>query len=168
MQAGSIIRIEKNVDRAASALFATATAYAFAWLAPQIRPPMLLTVAVGIASLSYLLSFRILSAVQPESATLPVPSFDLREIETVEPEELLLTERYKPARPITDEEPLVLDDILEELGADSRVVHLFDPEAMPTPGQVNARIERHSVRGIPEDASQALHDALAELRRSLR
>jgi hypothetical protein len=49
---------------------------------------------------------------------------------------------------------------------------LFDPAAMPTPAQLNARIERHLETGAPpapsQDASQALHDALADLRRSLR
>ena len=169
MQAGSISRIEKNVDRAASALFATATAYAaFAWLGPQARPSMLIAVAVGIAAVAYLLSFRILNAVQPETPRLHVPVFDVRQIDSLEPTELLLTERYEPLAAVTEDDPLVLDDILEELGADSRVVRLFDPAAMPTPGQLNARIERHLVRDIPQDASQALHDALAELRRSLR
>ncbi|HEX5259528.1 MAG TPA: hypothetical protein VFW35_12215 [Sphingomicrobium sp.] len=169
MQGGSITRIEKNVDRAASALFAMAAAYAaFACLAPQAKPPMLLTVAVGVASLAYLLSFRILNAVQPEAPRLHVPVFDVRQIDALEPTELLLTERYEPFAAVAEDDPLVLDDILEELGPDSRVVRLFDPAAMPTPGQLNARIERHLVGDPPQDASQALHDALAELRRSLR
>jgi hypothetical protein len=43
---------------------------------------------------------------------------------------------------------------------------------MPTPGQLKSRIDRHRSQaaapaGAP-DASQALSDALAELRRSLR
>ena len=169
MQGGSITRIEKNVDRAASALFATAAAYAaFVWLEPQSGPSMLLAIAACIAALAYLLSFRILKAVQPEAATLSVPSFDVREIEAVEPPELLLTQRVEPTVQTRKEEPLVLDDVLEELGPNSRVVRLFDPAAMPTAGQLNARIERHLVGDAPPDASQALHEALAELRRSLR
>ena len=87
-----------------------------------------------------------------------------------EPPELLLTETWHEPPP-AEAEPLVLDDILAELGPDSRVVRLFDPAAMPTPGQFSARIERHLAGSSPpaaaEDASQALHDALAELRRSL-
>lgn len=169
MQGGSITRIEKNVDRAASALFAMAAAYAaFVGLEPEAGPSMLLALGGGIAALTYVLSFRILDAVQPEARKLPIAVFDISEIEAVEPPELLLTERYQAARPVTDEEPLVLDDILGELAPDSRVVRLFDPAAMPTPGQLNARIERHLVGDGPPDASQALHDALAELRRSLR
>jgi hypothetical protein len=83
-------------------------------------------------------------------------------------DELSLTERFQPVG--ADE--LVLDDILAELTPDSRVVRLFDPAAMPTPAQLNARIERHLGEGnsavAPPDASQALYDALTELRRSLR
>jgi len=67
---------------------------------------------------------------------------------------------------------LLLDDILAQLGPDSRVVRLFDPDAMPTPGQLKSRIDRHlePAHGPPElpDAGQALHDALDELRRSIR
>jgi hypothetical protein len=67
---------------------------------------------------------------------------------------------------------LVLDDILAEIGPDSRVVRLFDRKAMPPPGQLGSRIDSHLDRRAREpageDASQALSDALAELRRSLR
>jgi hypothetical protein len=86
--------------------------------------------------------------------------------------ELLLTDsdRLHPSERDAPEE-LVLEDILAELGPESRVVRLFDPAAMPTPAQVKARIERHlgeeSAPTAPPDASQALYDALAELRRSL-
>jgi hypothetical protein len=84
--------------------------------------------------------------------------------------ELLLTEADRVSRPASN--ALVLDDILTELGPDSRVVRLFDPKAMPTPAQLKTRIDDHLGRGSPpvplSDASQALSDALAELRRSLR
>ena len=87
------------------------------------------------------------------------------------PDELLLTERYEaPAE--SAEDALVLDDILDQLSPDSRVVRLFDPAAMPTPAQLKSRIDRHLDGAEPEwqapDASQALHEALAELRRSIR
>jgi hypothetical protein len=84
--------------------------------------------------------------------------------------ELLLTlaDRLDPA----DDDPLVLDDILAEIGPDARVVRLFDRKAMPTPGQLKTRIDNHlgqeSSPATPSDASQALSDALAELKRSLR
>jgi hypothetical protein len=86
--------------------------------------------------------------------------------------ERLLLEHYKAAEepaPEAGEEPLLLDDILAELGPDSRVVRLFDREAMPTPGQLKSRIDRHLEPGEEApDAGQALHAALADLRRSIR
>ena len=91
--------------------------------------------------------------------------------------ERLLLEHYKAApspdhEMAPDEEPLLLDDILAELKPDSRVVRLFDPEAMPTPAELKSRIDSHLQPGIARDqspdAGQALHDALADLRRSIR
>lgn len=65
---------------------------------------------------------------------------------------------------------LVLDDILEAVEQDSRVVRLFDPEG--TPGDMQSRIDRHLQDRAPTpaqvDATQELHEALAALRRSLR
>ena len=65
-------------------------------------------------------------------------------------------------------EELVLDDVLEALGPESRVVRLFEPN--DTAGEMQERIDRHlrsGPRQVP-DATQELHDALAALRRSLR
>jgi hypothetical protein len=172
MQAGSATLIEKNVDRAASALFAAAAGYAaYVWLAPPPGAPLRPAEAGVIAAAAFLLCVRSLSAIQPKTRRLPVPVFDVREIAEAGLPELLLTDRYEePAAP--EQEPLVLEDILAELEPDSRVVCLFDPAAMPTPGQLNARIERHlvgdSAAAAPQDASEALHEALEELRRSLR
>lgn len=53
---------------------------------------------------------------------------------------------------------------------ESRVVALFGGSPLPTPGEMRAAIDRH-LQGGPHsvpDAAQALSDALAELRRSLR
>jgi hypothetical protein len=94
----------------------------------------------------------------------------LTEADRREPGELLLTasDRLHPA----PGEPLVLDDIVAELGPDARVVRLFDRKAMPTPGQLKSRIDSHLEQGstppASTDAAKALSDALAELRRSLR
>lgn len=85
-------------------------------------------------------------------------------------DELVLTEQCRVLQPV-ESESLILDDILAEIGPESRVVRLFDRKAMPTPGQMRSRIDSHldHRRSPPvEDASQALSDALAELRRSLR
>jgi hypothetical protein len=65
---------------------------------------------------------------------------------------------------------LLLEDVLVELQPDSRVIRLFDPAAVPTAGELHSRIERHLNQRSQEhsDAAQALNDALADLRRSLR
>lgn len=169
MQAGSANSIEAIIDRAASGLFGIASGYAAWGLLATLTPPQRDAASAAVGALAYALVVRVLRSVRPNGRRLPVPVFDVREIDAVGPEELLLTERFDP--PLA-EEPLVLDDILGELMPDSRVVRLFDPAAMPTAGELNDRIQQHLVRGAPraplQDASQALHDALAELRRSLR
>jgi hypothetical protein len=185
-----VVRIERAVDRAAAAMFALACAYAaHAWFA-AIAGPFLFAKTAAAAVFAYLLCLRALTAVQPLSPRLAVPLFDVRDIEVdelllterYEPDELLLTDRYEPDELLlteryetpgeSTEEPLVLDDILEQLSPDSRVVRLFDPAAMPTPAQLKSRIDRHLDGAAPEvqapDASQALHEALAELRRAIR
>ena len=186
MQLASVIRIEKNVDRAASALFALACSYAAnLWFTGELQGPVLQLATLAAAAFAYLLSARALGAVRPELPRLPVPIFDVRQVEPMDPgatlpsssselaqtSELLLTDRIDEAA-ATREEPLLLDDILAELGSNSRVVRLFDPAAMPTPGELGSKIDRHfegeASAAQTHDAAQALHDALAQLRRSLR
>ena len=172
MDAGTVIRIERNVDRAASAMLAVAAAYAaYSVLMPLSTPTVGWAETGGVAAICYLLSRRLLNAIGPRAARRPVPVFDVREIDAVEadqPPELLLTDIFQPTRTAADD-ALVLDDILAELAPDSRVVRLFDPAAMPTAGQLKARIDRHLAgeSSVAPDASAALHEALAELRRSL-
>jgi hypothetical protein len=152
--------------------------------------------------LAFLLCARTLRSIAPEARRFGVAAFEVAPLQQSHLDELLLTEqvelllteqvelllteqvelllteqvelvlteahRLNPVKP----DELVLDDILAELGPDSRVVRLFDPAKMPTPGQLNSRIERHleeaSLPPASPDAAQALYDALAELRRSLR
>jgi hypothetical protein len=160
MKAASAIRIEKTVDGAASALFAAAVGYAaYIYLMAHVGNPVLALESGAASAVALLLSYRVLSAVPPQVLRRRVPIFDVREIEQMPAE--------SPA-----EEPLDLDDILAALQPDARVVRLFDPAAMPTAGELNERIDDH-LRAQPDaaqsrDAAQALHEALAELRRSLR
>ncbi|HEV8407856.1 MAG TPA: hypothetical protein VGQ34_07955 [Sphingomicrobium sp.] len=191
MQSASVIRIEKNVDRAASALFALACGYAAnLWFAGELLKPVLGIATIAAIAFAYLVSTRALGAVHPELPRLPIPIFDVREVDSMdfgamdlgelspangaEPTQVaepLLTDRVELA-PKTGEEPLLLDDILAEPGSNSRVVRLFDPSKMPTAGELNSRIGGHLDSEVSaaqsHDAAQALHDALAELRRSLR
>jgi len=191
MIGASAERIESIVDKLAAALFAGAAAYAFFVLAGHVyREPQLGLFSALTGGVAYLVSAAALRRVAPEGRRFVVSPFEVAPIELArldellltEPVELLLTEqveliltdadRLRPVQTHGHDE-LVLDDILAELGPNSRVVRLFDPAAMPTPGQLNDRIARHIREGAspssaPPDASQALYDALAELRRSLR
>ncbi|HVI05224.1 MAG TPA: hypothetical protein VM711_03915, partial [Sphingomicrobium sp.] len=98
---------------------------------------------------------------------------DLTDSDRLEVEELVLTdsEMLGAASQMPEKQPLVLDDILAEIDPEARVVRLFDRKAMPTPGQLKSRIDDHlgkDTRMTVPDASAALSEALAELRRSLR
>jgi hypothetical protein len=194
MDAAIARRIERNVDRGASALFAGAAAYCtYGALSPIIAQPILGAYCGGAAALAYVLTVRGLILMGAGQQRHPVPVFDLRKIDPMPPmpsmpaEELILTDADRVAvaqpdiaTPALDE--LVLDDIVADLEPDSRIVRLFDRQAMPSPGQLKQQIDQHLAatdapvesgreEGGPEessDASQALSDALSELRRSLR
>jgi hypothetical protein len=170
MKASLAKRIERNADLAASAVFAASVGYAaFIALQPSVAQPALGAIAVAIAAVAYWLCLRALGALEPR-VQFPVPIFDVRTIDPPATGEPAAT-AVDGVGPDAAEEPLVLDDILAELDPEARVVRLFDRSAMPTPGQLKERIDGHldqaaSPASIP-DASQALSDALAELRRSL-
>ena len=209
MDAGLIDRIETAAERGASALLAAAVAYAAyrvttsAGLGQPLR-----YFAAGTGTLAFLPCLLLLRAAADGSGRFVLPEFALRDVEfpeaqqelllterVVATEELLLTEQLVPRELLlsdsdrvdaveaqVDVEPLVLDDILAEIGSDARVVRLFDRKAMLaptlTPGQLQSRIADHLADAAPltapydppatNDASQALSAALAELRRSLR
>lgn len=173
-------RIEAAVDHLAAAALGGAAAFAcFEGLKGRLPPPQLATLAALAGALLYLVSARLLRRVKAPTPNFDFAVFRLSDLELRDADELLLTEqaelvltdadRLMPA-PAAPAGELVLDDILAELGPDSRVVRLFDRAAMPSPAQLSARIERHLEAGAapPPDASHALHEALNELRRSLR
>jgi hypothetical protein len=187
--------IEKNVERLACASLAAAIGYAvFAFSANELpQPERGMCVAVA-AAISFYLCHGWFAVLAEREQSFAIASFNVDDIDAVDElvlsdadrvgiaelvltdddrvvaQELLLTDTDRIAR---EAEPLELDDILAELGPDSRVVRLFDRKAMPTPGQLKTRIDSHldqarSVQPPQSDAAQALSDALAELRRSLR
>jgi hypothetical protein len=162
--------IERGIDVVAAALLAAAVGTAVAMLSAP------LPLAVVGSCLAGLAGFVLLSRVSPKQQSFPLPSFALDPPAFNEVEELLLT----IADRLADEPPvegasgpeLLLDDVLAEPADDSRVVGLFDRGAMPTPGELRHRIDAHlgagaGPIGVVADDSRALHDALAELRRSL-
>jgi hypothetical protein len=131
--------------------------------------------AVVVGPLLGIAALAVLRQVRPEPRRFRLPDFALDPVELgapkVEPElDLLeLTDALAP-------EPLELEDRLDEPATDSRVVQLFAPRPLPTPGELARRIESHlgggeerggKVLELEVDASAALREALGELRQSL-
>jgi hypothetical protein len=163
-----IDRIEAGVDSGAAAVFAGAVGYC-AWrlLALAWSPLTLAALAMAAAAAAFLLCRKLLARFGAMPRRFAVPAFGTNDSVG----ELLLTEADRlnsSAAPLSDD-VLILDDVLPGVGPDSRVVRLFDPAAMPTPGQLSERIDRHLDRQPQApDASQVLFDALSELRLGLR
>ena len=169
MEARHIDRLETGVDYAAAAILSAAAAYA------MLRLGWSPAAAAIVAGAALLASSRILTSVSPGSPTFSLASFDTATLpETEGLDELILTDgdRLDAGDQSEHVDELVLDDVLAKLEDLSRVVRLFDASAMPSPGELKHRIDRHldgaSPSSPPPDASQALHDALSELRRTLR
>ena len=164
MDTRHVQRIEGIASLAAAAILAAAVGFAVSRLTPSM-----VTVA-GAAASALCIALLALRSIAPGDHEFSLGQFALGELEFEELDELLLTEADRVDSAGGDE--LVLDDILANLSDDSRVVRLFDASAMPTPGQLRARVDRHlgQARAASEapDASAALHEALAELRSSLR
>lgn len=158
------------MDAVAAAAFAAAAGFCVLSLLRALDHAQPEIAGAAAFAASFLLSGRALRNVTAVPRALTLPRFEAaNSIEPVALSELVLTDtdRLHP----DGDEPLVLDDILAEIRPDSRVVRLFDPSAVPTPGQLKDRIDRHLDEGTspaaPEDAAQALYEALAQLRRSL-
>ena len=134
--------------------------------------PQLVASGAGIAALAYLACSRALASAARGEAHFRVPVFDLRDYDSFEPldeliltaadrvgdellltdadrlvDELLLTDADRLDAATATREPLVLDDILAELGPDSRVVRLFDRQRHADPGQLRSRIDGHLEAG---------------------
>jgi hypothetical protein len=181
MGTGSIGRATWFMEQLASALLGGAVAFAaWAGLADTLAAPQLSACAAALGLLVCLVCSRGLKAFATRARPYAVKAFDVRDLEPFESDELLLTDadRVNDELVLTDADrldgggPLELDDILAEIEPDSRVVRLFGRKPMPTPGQLKSRIDNHLEQAAPShaqsDDSQALSDALAELRRSLR
>jgi hypothetical protein len=185
MNERAVERFELAVDGGAAALFAASVGYCVLNCLRSLAYPQSEVVGGVAFAASFLLCTRMLRSVPAAPRSLTLPRFEavpgvgavtmgelvLTEADRLDPgaHELVLTDadRLHPE----ERDPLLLDDILSEIGPDSRVVRLFDPSAVPTPGQLRARIDRHldeaASPAAPADASQALFEALAQLRRSL-
>jgi hypothetical protein len=167
MSNGRTERIEAAVDAGASLLLAAAMAYFLLTLSDS---PVL---SLALAGLSYFACYYGLQQVQPQREGFAVREFAVPELADFAVEELVLTDadRFQAAEVEEATEELLLDRPLAHVGPDSRIVQLFAAAPIPTPGELKARIDRHLAGpGAPaaQDASEALVEALTQLRRSLR
>ena len=186
MDSNLIDRIETSVESAAAALFGGAVAYAaYGWIGGFTFQPQRAAYAAAAGVAGFVLCRFLLRSRARAPSKIRIPVFDLREFDEFAPDELLLTDKADGELLLTERTELiltdadrlerdgvlVLDHVRAELADDSRVVRLFDRAAMPTPGELKTRIDGHIEQGsaaaAPVDASQALSDALAELKRSL-
>ena len=159
----TIRRAEAIIDFGAAA----ALGAAIAWLCVHLTLRMPVAAA---AALAFAAAMAALRRVRPETISFPLAGFDPCDLE---PAELLLSRSDRAEAVATDSrdsQELVLDDALPPADPESRVVRLFDVSAMQTQGELKARIDRHLAgpQPAPPDAAQALFDALAALRSSLR
>ena len=175
MRGGENIGWALAFELAPAAIFGSATAFATAtFLAlPQFGME---PVAAGAAAFGGI--WLALSKFGSRGRSLPLPEFEQPPLELSALSELLeqadvvgIVEQLgaAPAAKREIEKELVLEDVLEAIESDSRVVRLFEPS--DTAGEMQARIERHlhSARHQAQaNAAQELHEALAALRRSLR
>lgn len=141
-------------------------------------------ISVAAGCLVFLLAWRLLRMAGGSSDSFSLPAFEapLPEIEEVGehgseedlPSATVIQGQFASAaveQQFADDE-LLLDDILEELSPDARVVRLFDPAAMPTAGELRDRIDDHLRSARPRlkqpDATEELNEAIRALRQSLR
>lgn len=135
-------------DLGGASALAGAVGFAFLTLGP---PDYLPSGAAVAASLSFFAAHAVLKHIGNEPAALPLTAFAAPVIES-EPEP----------------EALLLDDVLASTGPDSRVVRMFAPDKIPTAGQLQDPVDRHVSSVRDEDAADALHQALADIRKALR
>lgn len=168
------------LELAPAALFNFAVAFAVASVVGRsAHAPFAAAAAVMAGLAAFLLAWVALRRFGRAGPRFALPRFESLLVETdsrnhADDGELLLTEvvAQDGGAGVTERDELLLDDILETMGPESRVVRLFQPNGVPTAGELQARIDRHlgsaSPQPAPPDASQALHEALAALRQSLR
>ena len=165
------------VEFAGASAPAVAATYAVAKLVPVNGWPLATAVLVAGGGM-FAAAFIAMRIVPAEARHLALPEFDTA---VVLDDVLLLDEPYMDEllldQPLVEAAieavaELLLDDPLLVPEPDSRVVQLFADGRMPTAGQLKHSIDRHLADGArpvaPSDASDALSEALAELRRSLR
>ena len=162
-------RIERATDASAALLLASAVAFAMHNFASDARLTALAVLIAGSGAYDGLRRIR-------PTRTGFAMAFEAVPLALPEPvEELVLGEADAPQMPPSDTselaEAMLLDDALLPVSQDSRVVQLFGPRGPTAVVELMDRIERHFGQAAEperEDASEALLEALFDLRRSLR
>jgi hypothetical protein len=167
-------RLDWLVELAGATAPALAALVAAAKLAPAVGWPMPI-LAIASGGSVFALAYLAMQAVPPEPRYMALSGFAAPPVDDEllldQPwhEELLLDQPLVVTSAIAE---LLLDDPLPAPAPESRVVQLFADGRMPTAGQLINRIDQHLAEegraAPPLDASDALSEALAELRRSLR
>ena len=156
MRRGHAIVWTVLLELAPAILFGCAVAFA-ASRAPESRLAAVAPLALGVVACGLVLA--LLRRFRHSGEAFAMPRFERVEIEPEAGAELA-------------EPELLLNDVLGAPEPDSRVVRLFDARPAPGGGELQADVPllRSAVRPIPTppDATEALHDALAALRQSLR
>jgi hypothetical protein len=162
------------MDRAAELCGALALALGgavSAWIATPMLVEARQPVALGVAMIGGALGWLFVRGAGGGATRLELPEFA---IAAIEPEAMELAEAES-----IDDEVLILDQRVEAEAAPRRVVSLFGGDEVPTPGELQRRIAAHlsahpappvpgTAPHVVPDASAALFEALAGLRRSLR
>jgi hypothetical protein len=152
------------MDRAAELCGALALALGgavSAWIATPMLVEARQPVALGVAMIGGALGWLFVRGAGGGATRLELPEFAIAAIESI------------------DDEVLILDQRVEAEAAPRRVVSLFGGDEVPTPGELQRRIAAHlsahpappvpgTAPHVVPDASAALFEALAGLRRSLR
>lgn len=170
-------RLDWLVELTGASAPAMAAGYAASELAPLNGWPLWLAMLASLGG-TFVAAYIALRSMKADARHLKLPDFECPMVPgELLPDDVLLLDRRWIASPVDAATEavaeLLLDDPLTVPAADSRVVQLFADGRMPTAGQLQQRIDRHLADGQPglaphSDASDALSDALAELRRSLR
>ena len=165
--------IEK-MDRAAEMCGALALALGgavSAWIATPMLVEARQPVALGVAMVGGALGWLFVHGAGGRTMRLALPEFAIGalEAEAVEPTQ----------SEAIDDDVLILDQRVEMTQDPPRVVSLFGSDEVATPGELQRRIAAHlsahpappvpgTAPHVVPDASDALFEALADLRRSLR
>lgn len=160
--------VDSLIDNGVAALFALASSFPALMLLGDFGQAML--ALAGVIAIAAFAAARGLLRQMGRPRKGGAFAFDLVALPDVAPLETL--ELGEADRFVPDAaQALELDDVLVAVGPDSRVVQLFGNDKSPTAGELATRIDRHLAgRGEASgpDDSNALFDALDELRRNLR